>query len=118
VGSGNGGNSNILLRQDGSVVSWPLDYGVTSVGLGTVTQFADEECSIVFSNLPRPACVGDLAGFDPANFEQSVNGEDLGVLLANWGSQPALAAADLNDDGIVDGADLGIMLNGWGTCPR
>ncbi len=118
MGSGNGGNSNIILREDGSVISWPLDYGVTQVGLGTVTQFADEECSIVFSDLPRPACVGDLAGYDPANFVQSVGGEDLGVLLANWGSQPALAAADLNDDGVVDGADLGILLNAWGSCPR
>ena len=117
-GDGNGGNSNILLLQDGSVISWPLDYGVTSVGLGTVTQFADEECSIVFSDLPRPACVGDLAGYDPANFVQRVDGEDLGVLLANWGSQPALAAADLNDDGTVDGADLGILLSRWGDCPR
>jgi len=66
----------------------------------------------VFSDLPRPACVGDLTG------SERVDGEDLGVLLANWGSQPALAAADLNDNGIVDGADLGILLNGWGECPR
>lgn len=112
------GYSNIVLRQDGSVISWPLDYGVTSVGLGAVTQFADEESAIVFSDLPRPACVGDLTGYDPANFVQSVDGEDLGVLLANWGSQPTLAAADLNGDGDVDGADLGILLNGWGSCPR
>ena len=43
-----------------------------------------------------------------------VNGADLGVLLAQWGST---GSADLNGDGTVNGADLGTLLSKWGACP-
>lgn len=53
--------------------------------------------------------VGDLNG------DGSVNGADLGIMLAAWGpcgtSGPCIA--DLTCDGIVDGADLGILLGNW-----
>ncbi|MFO0875176.1 MAG: hypothetical protein U0575_14560 [Phycisphaerales bacterium] len=52
---------------------------------------------------------------DPsADFDGSgmVDGADLGVLLAAWGT--AACAADLNLDGVVDGADLGLLLSAWG----
>jgi glucose/arabinose dehydrogenase len=42
--------------------------------------------------------------------EGAVNGDDLGVLLANWG-QPGIG--DLNEDGVVNGADLGLLLTAW-----
>lgn len=48
---------------------------------------------------------GDLDG------DGHVNGADLGVLLAAWGSSDPIA--DVNDDGVVDGSDLGIVLSGW-----
>lgn len=41
-----------------------------------------------------------------------VNGEDLGVLLSQWGESGS-QASDLNEDGLVDGADLGILLSEW-----
>ena len=41
----------------------------------------------------------------------SVDGADLGILLAAWG--PAAGPADLNADGAVDGTDLGEMLAAW-----
>lgn len=40
-----------------------------------------------------------------------VNGADLGILLAAWGTP----GADLNGDGTTDGADLGLLLSAWGT---
>ena len=50
--------------------------------------------------------VGDLNG------DGVVNGADLGILLAAWGSKGGIA--DLNGDGVVDGADLGMLLANWG----
>ena len=52
-------------------------------------------------------CEGDLDG------DNKVNGSDLGLMLAQWGSD---GSADLNDDGVVDGADLGLILAAWGDC--
>ncbi|MCA9283966.1 MAG: hypothetical protein KDA22_02035, partial [Phycisphaerales bacterium] len=43
----------------------------------------------------------------------TVDGADLGILLAAWGPC-AGCPADLNGDGVVDGADLGVMLAAWG----
>jgi hypothetical protein len=52
-----------------------------------------------------PGLEGDLDG------DGAVNGADLGLLLAAWGSGDP--DADLNGDGVVDGADLGILLASW-----
>jgi len=41
-----------------------------------------------------------------------VDGGDLGILLARWGTPSP--TADLDNDGTVDGADLGILLANWG----
>jgi len=56
-----------------------------------------------------PPCVGDLNG------DGSVGGDDLGLLLAVFGTSDA--AADLDGDGNVGGGDLGLILSGWGLCP-
>jgi hypothetical protein len=53
-------------------------------------------------------CTGDLSG------DGSVDGIDLGVLLANWGI--GASPSDLNGDGAVDGVDLGLLLGAWGPC--
>ena len=74
------------------------------------------EDRLVFSQTPRPTCVGNLAGYDSANLRQEVNGEDLGVLLARWGPAGPGDPVDLNQDGLVNGADLGYLLNAWGPC--
>lgn len=41
-----------------------------------------------------------------------VDGEDLGELLAAWGT----AAGDLDADGATDGSDLSILMASWGAC--
>ncbi len=45
------------------------------------------------------------------NGDWSINGTDLGIVLAQWGSD---GTADFNDDGAVDGQDLGAILGAWG----
>ncbi|MBU3684637.1 MAG: hypothetical protein FGM39_11625 [Phycisphaerales bacterium] len=47
------------------------------------------------------------------NSDGSVDGNDLGILLAAWGPCSG-CAADLNADGVVDGIDLGRLLADWG----
>ena len=49
---------------------------------------------------------GDLDG------DCEVDGADLGVMLATWGSSDP--TADLTGDGMVGGGDLGILLANWG----
>ena len=49
-------------------------------------------------------CVEDL------NDDGGVDGADLGLLLAAWGTD----GADINDDGTTNGADLGLLLAKWG----
>ena len=49
--------------------------------------------------------LGDL------NHDCTINGADLGLLLALWGTTGP--EGDLNDDGVVNGADLGLLLAGF-----
>ncbi len=65
--------------------------------------------------LPASAqsCTGDVA------VDSRVDGGDLGVLLANWGSVTSKAlsrACDFDSNGQIDGADLGTLLANWGAC--
>lgn len=55
-------------------------------------------------------CVGDVVA------DGYVDGQDLGVLLMQWGSTGPALAADLSRDGVVDGVDLGLLLVRWGPC--
>jgi len=59
------------------------------------------------------------AGDCPAdvNGDTSVDGVDLGVVLAFWGEPPELfPTADINGDGAIDAADLTLVLGAWGEC--
>jgi cytochrome c peroxidase len=58
---------------------------------------------------------GDATG--DLNQDGSVDGIDLGLLLASWGPCPVTGpcSADLNGDRNVDGMDLGPMLASWGS---
>jgi hypothetical protein len=62
------------------------------------------------SNLPAtivaPPCPYDL------NDDGVIDGGDLGLILALWGT----ADGDFNMDGITNGGDLGLMLSAWGDC--
>ncbi|MHC4975981.1 MAG: hypothetical protein ACYTF7_05170, partial [Planctomycetota bacterium] len=57
--------------------------------------------------------VADVRVPSDLNHDNSVNGADLGLLLAAWNtSNPCI---DLNRDGTVDGSDLGLLLAAWDT---
>jgi len=77
-----------------------------------------DDCDIAAGTLPDPgygipdpcasgACPADL------NLDGSVDGGDLGILIAKWGTSDG----DVNGDGASDGQDLGVMLSVWGPCP-
>ncbi|MFO0873669.1 MAG: hypothetical protein U0575_06815 [Phycisphaerales bacterium] len=51
--------------------------------------------------------------FGDLNRDGAVDGGDLGLLLARWGSRGRMIPGDLNGDGVVDGADLGLLLGAW-----
>ena len=54
-------------------------------------------------------CTGSIDG------NGVIDGADLGLLLASWGTNPG-SPADLDGNGVVDSADLGILLGNWGPC--
>ncbi|MCH2161743.1 MAG: hypothetical protein MK085_07700 [Phycisphaerales bacterium] len=56
-------------------------------------------------------CAGDL------NENGIVDGGDLGLMIAAWGScGESACCADFNNDGEVNGGDLGTLLGAWGEC--
>ena len=73
---------------------------------------------VLTTGVPDPSSVGDLF---PAGGDGYVDGNDLGVLLANWGTITSPNAADLyplsGGDGVVDGNDLGVLLANWNPIP-
>jgi formylglycine-generating enzyme required for sulfatase activity len=67
-------------------------------------------CGVVHRALAQ--CPGDITG------NGMVNGADLGLVLAAWGSDGSeQPGADINADGIVNGADLSFVIGAFGPCP-
>ncbi|MCH2145605.1 MAG: M12 family metallo-peptidase [Phycisphaerales bacterium] len=56
------------------------------------------------SCVPPDQLLGDLNG------DGQVDGQDLSVLLGNWGTS---GNGDINEDGIVNGSDLAALLGNW-----
>jgi hypothetical protein len=81
--------------ENGEIDAWEFILGTAADGDGD-GEIDDCEC---------PA---DL------NRDGVVNGEDLGILLIDWGPGPS--DADLDGDDIVNGSDIGILLLLWGGC--
>lgn len=64
-----------------------------------------------FNGIPdNCTCQGDM------DLSGTVDGDDLGSLLGEWGLGGGFGQADFNWDGIVDGDDLGTLLGNWGPC--
>ena len=82
-------------------------FSISDTPDNSITEAGIDDFNLTVSTCVAP-CQGDFDGNDV------VNGADLGVLLAQWGST---GSADLNGDGTVNGADLGTLLSKWGTCP-
>jgi formylglycine-generating enzyme required for sulfatase activity len=62
-------------------------------------------------------CTPDVCEYARGDFglDGSVDGKDLGYMLASWGSADPFA--DLDGNGLVNGADLGKLLANWGATP-
>jgi formylglycine-generating enzyme required for sulfatase activity len=62
-------------------------------------------------------CTPDVCEYARGDFglDGSVDGKDLGYLLASWGNADPFA--DLDGNGLVNGADLGTLLANWGVTP-
>ncbi len=76
------------------------------VATGKSPPFAMDDLSIKI----EPYLPGDFNG------DGMVNGADLSVLLANFGSSNARpSSGDANGDGLVNGADLSVLLSTFGT---
>ena len=69
------------------------------------------ECAIDDLIVDRVECESGPNCPEDMNGDGMVNGADLGLLLAAWGSE----AGDFNGDGTTNGADLGLMLAMFGT---
>ena len=107
---------------------YPLENGKVLYAGGTVVGVVDpvmqEEFIIVNAVSPTGSAIANFSAISridivncPADFNDdgSVDGNDLGFLLASWGASGG--PADLNADGAVDGNDLGMLLAAWGPCP-
>ena len=107
---------------------YPLENGRVLYAGGTVVGVVDpvmqEEFIIVNAVSATGSAIANFSAISRIDIEDcpadlnddgSVDGNDLGSLLAGWGS--AGGAADLNGDGSVDGNDLGMLLAAWGPCP-
>jgi hypothetical protein len=76
--------------------------------------FRDGDERAVCSDPANPASIpGGTCRFDIAGNNQTIDGQDLAVLLSAWGGS---GTGDLDCDGVIGAADLAIMLNAWGTC--
>jgi subtilisin family serine protease len=63
---------------------------------------------------PPPTCGEGVPDFNKSG---AVGGEDLAVLLSQWGFTPGVPG-DLTGNGWIDGEDLAIFLTMWGPCPE
>jgi len=120
IGTGNGGQTS-------------LNTGSTTTGQWELLQSGNKECPannfIIYANseggadffvdLASVEAVGCQGPPGDLNFDGSVDGADLGLLLLDWGlcREDGACPADLTNDGEVNGADLGFLLINWGCTP-
>jgi len=108
----------------GAILEWSADCnsdGIVDYGQILAGQLADAnsngipdicECA-THPELGACRCAGDIVA------DGTVNGADLGTLLAYWGPRTSGSfsiASDINGDARIDGSDLGALLANWGTC--
>lgn len=78
-----------------------------------------DRCDILLHAAPddNQNCTPDVCEYARGDFglDGSVDGKDLGYMLASWGSADPFA--DLDGNQLVNGADLGTLLANWGATP-
>ena len=76
---------------------------------GSVVEAGVDEITVLEASCSEIDCPADL------NQDGTVNGGDVGLLLAAWGGSGA-GGEDLDGDGTVGGGDIGLLLAFWGDC--
>jgi hypothetical protein len=110
LGIAAGYGHSIALMRDSDIdqICDSLDACPSEPGIANTTVLQCNGCPLAASR----SC---LLAYGDLNADRTIGGEDLGIMLASWGSEDM--AGDLNVDRIIDGADLGILLSRWGACP-
>jgi hypothetical protein len=103
---GAGQTTGIILNTE---LTAGTTYYIVVGGFGATTAAVSGNLEI--TGPPQPNCPADL------NDDGFVNGDDLGILLSQWGECTTSCSADFNGDGFVNGDDLGVLLAAWGACP-
>ena len=98
-------------RTFASVLDGADEIAFTTYQPGWAFGFTDFDVRI--DNVRIAACYLSSCPSD-LNDDGQVDGEDLTILLGDWGPCPEDCPADINDDGLVDGGDLSIVLGNWG----
>ncbi len=80
-----------------------------------------DEAQALSAEMVFELIIGDRIRTSPAdlNADGCVNGEDFGLLLERWRSEPSpcVLLGDLDRDGRVRGSDLGLLFEAWYQCP-
>lgn len=83
-----------------------LRFQAVDAGVGgSIVEAAVDDISILGYDCAPPTVPGDI------NADGIVNGQDLTLLLGQWGASGG--PADINGDGIVDGQDLATLVSAW-----
>ncbi len=83
-----------------------VKFVASDLGDGSVVEAGIDDVRIFGVSCATASCAADL------NADDSVDSQDLAILLAAWASM----TADLNGDNVTDSADLAILLAAWGPC--
>jgi glucose/arabinose dehydrogenase len=105
-------NSTLGTSIEGGVVNQYATFGEDANGELYIADHGGQIYKIIPASgdgpcTPPPA-PGDLNG------DGRVDGADLGLLLAGWGTCGTPCPADFDANGVVNGADIGILLGNWG----
>jgi glucose/arabinose dehydrogenase len=105
-------NSTLGTSVEGGVVNQYATFGEDANGELYIADHGGQIYKIIPASgdgpcTPPPA-PGDLNG------DGRVDGADLGLLLAGWGTCGTPCPGDLDANGVVNGADIGILLGSWG----
>ena len=106
-------DGSIACYGDGSPCEAPVGIGAVREMSGGIYGFAILDQAPDASTVSLLEISLDQQVFGDLNGDAMVNGADLGLMLAAWGTCSGDCPADLNGNGVVDGADLGLMLSAW-----
>lgn len=106
---GTSGSNLVLSNMYLDPITFEIDPASLPAGVNSVVITA----TVNLGNATMSGLLEANCGAADLNCDGTVNGADLGLMLAAWGPCSG-CPEDLNGDGQVNGADLGLMLADWG----